>query len=156
MSAAPFDVGLIQARLSAQVPTLRTVGMAADYAAVRSLADFATPCAYIVLANERGIPHPPGHSPRGQQVKLRQIARATFGVVLAVRNYREQRGEQLVDELAAMLGATRLALIGFVPDLDGARPCEFVAGDLQDYDASTALWVDVYQTQHSIGNQQVS
>lgn len=153
MSAAPFDVSLIQARLSTSVQSLRSVGLAADYAAVRNLGDFPAPCAYVVLASERGITHPPGHSPRGQQVKVRQIVRVTFGVVLAVRNYREQRGEQLADELTTMLGATRQALMGFVPDLDGARPCEFVAGDLQDYDASTALWVDVYQTQHSIGNQ---
>lgn len=153
MSAAPFDVSLIAARLRAQVAALRQVGLAADYAAVRSLADFPTPCAFVVLANERGILKPTGHAPRGQQIKVRQIAIATFGVVLAVRNYREQRGEQLADELTTILEATRTALIGFVPDLDGARPCEFVAGDLQDYDASTALWVDVYQTQHSIGNQ---
>ena len=153
MSAAPFDVSVIKARLLAQVSTLRTVGLSGDFAAVRSLADFPAPCAYVVLASERGIVKPTGHAPRGQQIKVRQVALVTFGVVLAVRNYREQRGEQLVDELATMLGATREALIGFVPDLDGARPCEFVAGDIQDYDASTALWVDVYQTQHSIGNQ---
>lgn len=154
MSAAPFDVSLIADRLRSQVSALRSVGFAADYAAVNRLQDFTAPCAYVVLANERGMPQPIGHAPRGQQVKARQMVRVTFGVVLVVRNYRDQRGEEIKDELKTLLEATRTAVMGYVPDTDGARPCEFVAGDLQDYDASTALWVDVYQTQHSIGNQQ--
>jgi hypothetical protein len=152
MSAAPFDVSSIVARLRSCVPKLIDVGMAADYAAVQSLQDFRPPCAYVILASEQGALQPQGHAPRGQQVRGRQIVQVTFGVVLAVRNYREQKGAQVNDELREMLAATREALMGFVPDAEGARAIQFVRGDLMDYNAGTAIWADVYQTQHSIGN----
>ena len=152
MSAAPFDVSVIKERLRTLVPALRSVEGAADYAAVRSLQDYPAPCAYVVLAGETGAPNPPGNGIRGQQAKVSQMVAATFGVVLVARNYREQRGDQLTDEFQTLLAATRGAVIGFVPDVPGGRACQFVQGDLQDYDASTALWVDVFQTQHSIGS----
>ena len=152
MSTAPFDANVIANRLRDQVTTLRQVGLAADYAAIKGLQDFPAPCAYVILASEVGMSQPTGHSPRGQQVKQRQVIKVTFGVVLAVRNYREQLGGQVSDEFKQLLGETRAALMGFVPDVDGARPCELVRGDLQDYSAGAALWADVYQTQHSIGN----
>ncbi len=151
MSTAPFDAAPIVNRLKAEVPTLRLVGIAADYAAVNALQDFPAPCAYVIVAQERGISQPTGHAPRGQQVKQRQMVRVTFGVVVVARNYRDQRGEQVSEEFKTLLGQVRGALMGYVPDTDGARPCEFVQGDLQDYNAGTALWTDVYETQHSIG-----
>lgn len=151
MSAAPFDVGLVQERLRALVPALRQVGGAADYAAVRALKDFPAPCAFVMLAREKGAANPPGHAPRGQQIAVRQTATVTFGVVHALRNYRERRGDQLRDELGEILAATRGALIGYVPDVDGARAIQWVQGDLSSYDAGTALWTEVYQTQHFIG-----
>jgi hypothetical protein len=154
VSTAPFDFTLIQQRLREQVPALRTVQGAADYAAVASLQDFAAPCAFVLLVSEEGEPNPPGHAMRGQVAKLSQIVVVEFGVVLAVRNYREQRGAQLADQLKQMLGDVRRALLGYVPDVNGGRACQFVKGRIQDYDAATALWVDVYQTQHSIGSQQ--
>jgi hypothetical protein len=152
MSAAPFDVSSIVARLRSQAPALRQVGLAADFAALRSLQDFPAPCAYVILAAEQGLSQPQGHAPRGQQIRGRQIVKVTFGTVIAVRNYREQQGAQVADELVQVLAATRAALMGFVPDVDGARACQFIRGDLQDYSAGTALWADVYETQHSIGN----
>lgn len=153
MSTAPFDVAPIAARLRAQVPALRQVGLSADYAAIKGLPDFPAPCAFVILATEKGLTHPPGHAPRGQQVTVRQVASVNFAVVLAVRNYREQRGEQVNDDLQTILASIRGTLMGFVPDVDGGRPCEFVRGDLQDYNAGVALWADVYATQHSIGKQ---
>ena len=153
MSTAPFDLTPIIGRLREQVPTLRAVQGAADYAAVASLQDFSAPCAYVVLVSEDSEPNPPGHAPRGRVAKLSQLLVVQFGVVLAVRNYREQRGAQLAEELKQMLGDVRRALLGYVPDVAGGRPCQLVSGRLQDYDASTALWVDVYQTQHSIGSE---
>lgn len=154
MSAAPFDVDPIRVRLRALVPALRQVSGSADYNAVRKLQDFPAPCAFVVLAREKGIPKPPGHAPRGQQVAVQQAAIVTFAVITAVRNYREQRGEQIEDELSAILAAQRGALIGYVPDVPGARAIQWLQGDLTDYDASTALWTEVYQTQHFIGSNQ--
>lgn len=152
MSAAPFDVRQVQERLRERVNRLRLVGLAGDYGSVKQLSDFPTPAAYVVLANERATSNPAGHAPPGQQIKARQIVVAQFGVVLALRNYREQRGEQLADEAKEILGAVRTAILGWVPNLPGARACELVAGKVEDYDASTLLWADLYKTQHSIGN----
>lgn len=152
MNTAPFDTRAITERLQSQVTGLRQVAGAADYASIRSLADYPAPCAYVLLAREQDAePHPPGHGERGSQVNTVQRLIVTFGVVLVVRNYREQRGSQLAGELDTFLGNCRNALLGFVPDVPGARPCRFRQGDLTEYDASTVLWTDVWQTQHTIG-----
>lgn len=152
MSTAPFDVQPIIQRLRDTVPVLRQVAGAADFAAVTSLADFPAPCAYVLLAREQmDEPPKPGHAERGQQQAQQQRAIASFGVVVVARNYRAQRGAQVADELGTVLGAVRAALMGYVPDCAGARPCRLQRGDLTRYDASTALWTDVYQTQHFLG-----
>jgi hypothetical protein len=152
MSAAPFDARLIVTRLKAQVQQLRLVGLGADYAAIRSLADFPVPCSYVLLATENGAPQPPGHAPAGQVARVRQMVEVVFGVATAVRNYREDRGDSLADELGVVVGATRGSLIGYVPPLPGARAIQWVSGRIEDYDASTALWVDIFKTQHAIGS----
>lgn len=154
MSCAPFDVQLIIDRIRAQVPALRLVAGAGDYASVKALQDFPAPCAYVVLATERGAEaDAPGHGERGAQVKAAQRLMASFGVVVAVRNYREQRGAQVNQTLNAVLGDIRGALLGFVPAIAGARPCKLTSGKLSDYDAGTALWTDVWQTQHFITSE---
>lgn len=150
MSAAPFPVAVIVDRIKAAVPTLRKVGRAADYASVRSLGDFPVPCAYILLAREKGDTSKSGVSLPGQQTRLAQVMSVSFGVVLAVRNYREQAGAQLADELESCLGAVRNALLGWTPDVPGGRACQLLQGDLTQYDQATALWTDVWRTQHII------
>jgi hypothetical protein len=143
--SAPFDINLIIARLLAEVSELQSVEGVAEYGAVTSLRDFRTPCAFGLLVRERadGDEPKPG---RGTQRLL-----VTFGVVLVVRNYRDTRGAEVVDELKPLLGKVRGALMGWTPDVLGARPCRFIQGDVLDYDASTLLWTDVYQTQQIIG-----
>lgn len=149
MSSAPFNVDLVITRLLAQVPDLRRVRGAADYAAVTSLQDFQPPEAFVVPARERGAPNA-GSS--------RQAVQAYFGVVVVVRNYKEQRGKPSLDDATPLIGRTRDALIGWIPadaagnTLRGGRGCQWVQGDVMDYDASTLLWSDVYQTQHFIGS----
>lgn len=143
MSAAPFDVELVIQRLRDLVPELHLVEGAGAYAAIRSLADFRTPSAYVLLARERGDGEPPKNG--------RQRVLATFGVVLAVRNYRGQVGHDAMIEASPLVGRVRDALIGWQPAATGSRPCQWLQGDVLDYDASTLLWSDVFQTQHFIG-----
>ena len=142
MSAAPFDVNLVIDQLQANVPALRQVKGAADYAAIKGLRDFTTPCAYVLLAREKPIVEKgvtSGH----------QNTPVTFGVVVAVRNYRaSERGMQAADDLNAVLGQVRSALLGWIPPVPGGRPTNLTQGDLLDYDQATLLWSDVYQTQH--------
>ena len=141
MNFEPFDTGLVIDRLKTQVPDLRQVGGAADYAAVQELRGFATPSAFVIFAGESGG----GTGPRGARV---QAAVTRFGLALAVRNYRPGAGDQLGDELRKVLGLTRSALIGWVPPTPGATALVWEAGEVMDYDHSTVLYVDSYQLTH--------
>lgn len=143
MSAAPFDVDQVIGRLRAQVPELQLVEGAGAYAAIRSLGDFRPPSAFVLLVNERSD----GEVPKGG----RQRALATFGVVLAVRNYRDQIGAAAMNDVSPLVGRIRDLIIGWQPEIQGGRPCQWLQGDVLDYDASTLLWCDVFKTQHFIG-----
>jgi hypothetical protein len=152
MNAQPFDISLVIARVQSQVSALRKVAGAADYASVRGLNDFPAPCAYVLLAREKGVPRETGHVTPGAQVRTMQKVAVTFGIVVAVRNYREsERGYQGNDSLQTILGQIRGALIGWAPQVDGADACSFLQGNLTQYDAGTLLWTDVFHTKHTIG-----
>lgn len=142
MSFAPFDTALVIARLRAEVAQLRQVGGAADYAAVADLRGFVTPSAYVIFAGESASSAP---GPRGARV---QPADTRFGVALAVRNVRAGAGDQLGDELRQIIGATRMALIGWQPPAPGATPLRWESGEVMDYDHSTVLYVESYQLTH--------
>jgi hypothetical protein len=139
----PFDIQAVIDRL-ASVEQLDGIQGAAEYASVTSLKDFRVPSAYVLLLQERAD---------DAQVKPggRQRAIVTFGVVLAVRNYGDQRGERTLKELRPILGAVRGRLMGWTPEVPGARPVQWSRGDVLDYDRSTLLWAEVYSTQHFIG-----
>ena len=117
MRFEPFDTGLIVQHLRQQVPELHFVGGAADYAAVRELASFRTPSAYVVFAEEENT----GKFPATPQVCF-QGSSAKFGVVLALRNYQEQLGGQMGEEARKLIvhplhvtfnrSAAPLALVG--------------------------------------------
>lgn len=151
MSSAPFDTGLVIARLKAQVPELRQVRASAEYAAVNSMSGFAPPEAFVLLTSETGGDLA-GNS--------RQAARAVFGVVTAARNYSDATGAAALDAARPLIGKIRAALIGWTPEsaagirMPGARPIEWSQGHVMDYDAGTVLWADVFSTQQFIGNRQ--
>ena len=152
MNFEPFDVQPVADRIRALVPGLRTIGLAADYAAVKSLRDFVPPSVFVVLAQERFESNPPGYGQRGEQVKVSQRGIVAVGVVIVGRNYREQHGAQLSDAMNTLIASVRGPLAGWVPDVPGARPLELQRGDLLQYDNATALWCDVWQTATLIGN----
>ena len=147
MSAAPLDPRLAIERLRSQVAGLQQVGAAADFATVKQLSGFRTPSAYVVLAQESAKERPTGNTTG----RVRQVAEVTFGVVIAVRNYRHDEAEKS-DALGPVLAAVRGAMIGWTPPLTLARPCQFVTGQVLDSDSSTLLWGEIYSTQHAIGS----
>ena len=150
MSATPFDTGLILARLRAPLPgALRLVGGSADYASIDKLQDFPAPCAYVLLGRERGAQIASGQSLPGVQNAVAQMMAVTFGLVMAFRNYRLE-GQELRNELRDQVGAVRDRLLGWTPPVSGGRACELLQGDLVAYDAGTAVWTDVWRTQHAI------
>ncbi|QIL81781.1 hypothetical protein G7047_19065 [Diaphorobacter sp. HDW4A] len=140
MNFEPFDTGLIVQRLKLCVPDFQTVGGAADYAAVKELTNFRTPSAYVVFAEETNT----NKIPASVGVCAQEAA-VQFGVVLALRNYREQLGEQMADEARTLVGMVRAALIGFRPKLRGANTVGWVSGHVLDYNSSVMLFGDMYR-----------
>lgn len=143
MSSAPFSMATVIARLREQVPTLQQVEGIAAYSAVRSLGEFRPDSAHVLLVRERSNGEPPKAG--------RQVAIATFGVVIAVRNYRDLTGSESIGDISPLLGEVRAALMGWIPPVAGGRPCKWTEGDVLQYDQQTLLWADVYETQHFIG-----
>lgn len=145
MSSAPFDVALVVARLKSQVPELQLIEGAARYAAITGLRDFRPDSAYVLLLKESSSDET-ATAGRG-----RQRAQVEFGVVLAITNYRDVRGGESVNQASPLIGRVRDALIGWEPELRGARPCQWLRGEVLDYDADTLLWAETYRAQHFIG-----
>lgn len=153
MSAQPFDVGLVIERLRQRAITkdgLRLVEGRGEYAQIRALNDFPAPCAYVLLAKETARPTDVGAAMPGQQVSVGQFVQVGIGIALAFRNHRGLAGDELRDELNLQVGKVRNYLLGWTPDVPGALPLQLIGGDLEDYDASVALWTDRYLTQHFI------
>ena len=153
MSARPFDVGPIIARLRTRAVKpdgLRLVEGRGAYAKIRSLQDFPAPCAYVLLARESAMRTDTGMSMPGEQSDIGQLMQVGVGVVMAFRNHRGLAGDELRDELNAQVGIVRNHLLGWTPDVPGAAQLQLVGGDLEDYDAGVALWADRWQTRHFI------
>ena len=153
MSTAPFDVGPIIQRLRTRLVVaggMRLVGNREDFSAVRSLADFPAPCAYVLLATEKAVKTDPGQSIPGQQTDLGQTMRVGVGIAMAFQNYRGLEGDELRDELRDRVGQVRNQLLGWTPPAAGAKQMQLDSGDLEDYDANVALWADKWVTQHFI------
>lgn len=144
MNFEPFDTGLIVRRLEACVQDLHSIGGAADYAAVKELRGFRTPSAYVVFSEEENT----GKISASVGVTS-QEALVQFGVVLALRNYGGQRGDQMAVEARRLIGLVRSALIGHKPD-KGARVVGWLGGAVLDYDASVLLFADRYQVHHML------
>lgn len=142
--SAPFDVALVVTRLKEQVTAAKVVGNAANYAAVKSLRDFPVPSLFVLRARESGDPHGAG----------RQRAQVVIGIAIVGRNYRDTAGAAATDDLNVLIKQVRDALIGWLPPVTGSRPVQWAQGDLLDYDDSTAVWMEVFQTQHFIGTGQ--
>lgn len=136
-----LDTSLIEKRISEMVPNFELVAGAADYAAVQDLRSFRTPCAYVVLAQEKGSTD----LPRGVHQ-----ATATFGVITAARNYSRSSGTAAIDEARPLVTAVRTALVGWKPASREFFACSWVQGDVLDYDANTLLWIDVFQTTYYV------
>ncbi len=143
-SSAPFPMSVIIDRLRDRVPELETVEGAAQYAVIQSLSEFRTPCAYALLARESGDGLP-------AKAGGRQRATVSFGVVLAVRTYRGNVGDEALGEASPLIAQARAALMGWTPSVNGARPCRWIDGGVLDFNDTTLLWSDVFQTQHFIG-----
>lgn len=146
MAAKPFPTRLVIDRLTSTIPRteLEQVNSAAQYASIEKLSDFRALTTFVLLANERWDGEPPKAG--------RQRMIVNFGVVTAVKNFRDTRkGVESAEELDPLIERIRQQLIGWKPALEGGRECALIDGNVLDFDANVLLWIDVYQTQHFIG-----
>lgn len=149
MSFEPLDLTPIIDRIRSEIPDMEEVGGAAEYSAVMDLVSFRTPSSYVVLAQEKDLTQAtekPGRRPSG-----RQQLESTFGVIMALRNYRDPEGEAVSAEARQMIGKVRAQLMGWTPDKTEFARLWFQQGDVLDYNDNTLLWIDVYNTTHYIG-----
>lgn len=140
MNFEPFDTSLVVQHLRDQVSALHFVGGAADYAAVKELADFVTPSAYVVFAEEKNT----GKVPATPCVTVQEV-QVAFGVVLALRHYSEQHGAQMQQEARGLIGQVRCALIGHKPPAQGVRAMAWAGGKVLDYSDGVLLFADLYE-----------
>lgn len=145
MSVGPFDVGEVITRLREQVPALRAVAGAAEFAA--AVAGTVTPPAgFVLLGKEQGDPKTGGTTLAIQRI------RATFAVVLAVRNYRRsERGTAQSPELVPLIHSVRQALMGWrttvfdpAPGQVASTSVDFQSGALLRYDQATVWWQEMF------------
>ena len=131
-------IAAVQDRLEQQVPALRTVEGAIEFAALEQAPlDAKLPAAYVMAAEDRASPNTMA------SMVLRQEVSRTIRVVLFTRNLRDRRGERAAQQLETLFTEVRTALIGWLPP--GARqPLELRAGALLGFANQTAAWAEDY------------
>ena len=135
-----FDTAQVAARIRECLPELQFVGGAADLAGVQELRSFRPLACYVVFAAAQNT-----NSIRDCIGQCALEMRYEFSTVLALRHYREHRGEQMQDEAQALAAKLRGALIGWRPPQPGCRVIGWQRGEVLDYDAANLLLRDDWQ-----------
>lgn len=140
MTISLFDPQWIIARLDTQVSALKHVAGSAELAAAN--ADLKQlPAAYVVPNAER-----PLGSSTGTMVVSQQNS-ARFGVVLAVSNLRDARGEKAQADLLTLRTAVMTALLGWQANAE-FDPLEYAGGRLLQLADQVLWWQDDFSTTH--------
>ena len=140
MTIVLFDPQWIIVRLDTQVAALKRVAGSAELAAATE--DLKqVPAAYVIPNSER-----PGGSSTGTMVVSQQNA-ARFGVVLAVINLRDARGEKAQADLLTLRIAVMTVLLGWSPNAE-FDPLEYAGGRLLRLSDQVLWWQDDFLTTH--------
>jgi hypothetical protein len=131
---------LVIARLKAQVPALKRVGMAIDLAAAKADISVAFPRAYVMTLGENG-----GTS-RYLSGAVAQKRSVRIGVVLMVKNVRDNVGTATASDMDALRQVTDSALFGWGAD-DAHSPLIFARGSLLGLAEGELWWQDEYTTE---------
>ncbi len=138
MAIALFDASLIVARLRDQVSALRKVEGAAEFAAAEPDLKL-TPAAFVIELANRTAP-----SRTGTEV-VSQVNEIRFGVVMAVQNLRDVRGDAAKATLNPLRESVMTALLGWVPEPE-YDPCEYGGGRLVQIANQVLWWQEEYVT----------
>lgn len=127
-----MDLSPIVARIKAQCPALRTVGVSADMqAAIDGVV--ATPAAFVLPLREQG-------QNLGMTSSTGLRLTQHFGVLLVLANKRDAAGAAALDALHAQRVALRTALLGWVVDAASGQPVGYSSGSLVNLDSEGRLW----------------
>lgn len=138
MAIKLFDPQLIIARLQPPTTTLKIVTGAADFAAAAPEVK-QTPCAFVLeLANRAS-----GNALA--TIAVSQENEISFGVVIAVQNLRDPRGEKAHTDMRSVRQSVMTALLGWQPDPD-YDVLEYAGGRLLQLDNLVLWWQDDYLT----------
>lgn len=131
----------IIARIDAQVAAFKTVSGAADLAAaLRELK--LEPAAFVIPVADLARPNT-------LETGISQLVRQRFGVVIAVQNLRDAKGEKAQSELAPIRMSLITALLGWQPD--AARdPCELGDGRLVRLTDRVIWWQQNFETAYYV------
>ncbi len=119
-------------QLRAIVTDFKKVAGAADFAAAKADV-LATPSGYVVPLNDLAQPN----TLLGLSVDQHVVER--FGVILAVTNARDMRGDAVNTPLEDLRRKVIQALLGFQPTVD-YDPILYGGGQLLELDVTTLYW----------------
>lgn len=141
--AQPFlDLNLIVARVTAQVSALKRVAESMDIPSAADDLKAVAPAAYVLPLQD-----PAGPNALANAVSQQVTAR--FGVLLAVRNFRDPRGEAARSELTPLRSSVADALLNWQPGAD-YTPCEYGGGRLLQLTDQVLWWIDEYRTSFEV------
>lgn len=121
------------AHLRANCPTFAgRVAGAAQYATSKSATALRAPCAFV-------IPLDDAPESNGSKVGVRQQISESFGVVVAVSNEADEKGQAAVDQIHDLRSELWAALLNW-PPADGYDGLDYQSGALIDLDRHRLWW----------------
>ena len=126
------------ARLKSECPLLKGKVFGAAELVVANPTTMQPPCAFVIPMSEKS-------SPNTLSQGFSQKVTVQFGVVIAIRNFNDTRGDAGHVQLELVRKQVKDALCNW--DMtDTATPMEHIAGDLAGYDNLVLRWNDVFET----------
>ncbi len=134
-----LDLSQISARLKSQCNLLRTIGEAADFAAITDEAK-NPPAAYVLPLRDEGFDE-------STQAHAGAMVSVHFGICMAVKNLRDVRGAAGQGNLRAVRLQVLHALFGWTPPTpEGCTRILWSGGRLLSLKGSTLWWQDDFIT----------
>ena len=133
-----MDLALIITRLDTTATTLDLVAGTMDLATVVN-APKRKPAGYVIPLSETAGPNTLGSGATSQEVVEH------FGVLLAVSNLRDARGEQANADLETVRLDVRAALLGWAP-ASTHDPIIFTGGRVMQINQQVIWWQDEFST----------
>ncbi len=139
----PLELSVVTARLNG-TSGLADVGGASEFVAAREALK-RSPAAFVLPAKDTAGPNLFATEEIDQRVTGR------FGVMLAVKNLRDAKGEAALNDLTPLRQAVWAKVLGWIPAA-GFSPCVFGGGRLFDFDLENQVlwWVDEFDTDYHV------